>query len=35
MTMMSALVMMQAETVALLALFWVGWTMWPKGGGPR
>jgi hypothetical protein len=33
MTMTSALVMMLAETVALGAMFWVGWTMWPRNRG--
>ena len=32
-TMTSALLMMLAETVALGALFWVGWTMWPRNRG--
>jgi hypothetical protein len=33
MTMASALVMMVAETVALGAMFWVGWTMCPRNRG--
>jgi hypothetical protein len=33
MTMTSTLVMMLAETVALGAMFWVGWTMWPRNRG--
>jgi hypothetical protein len=33
MTMTSALVMMLAETAALGAMFWVGWTMWPRNRG--
>ena len=33
MTITSALVMMVAETAALGALFWVGWTMWPRNRG--
>jgi len=35
MTMTSALLMMLAETVALGAMFWVGWTMWPRNRGSR
>jgi hypothetical protein len=26
---------MLAETVALGAMFWVGWTMWPRNRGSR
>jgi len=33
MTMTRALLMMLAETVALGAMCWVGWTMWPRNRG--